>query len=54
MKFNLPYSIGTKVTNVTNVPFLIGTKKTSLELNWACDMTHGLMWYIIVFKFCGY
>ena len=25
-----------------NVPYTIGTKKTSLELDWACDMTHAV------------
>ena len=44
----VPYSIVTKVTNVTNVPYSIGTKKTSLELNWACDLTHVVHMYWII------
>ena len=38
----VPYSIVTKVTNVTNVPYSIGTKVSSLELDWTCDMTHAV------------
>ena len=36
----VPYSIEQK--NVTNVRYSFGTKLTSLELDWACDMTHAV------------
>ena len=39
-----------KSKNVTNVPYLIGTKKTSLEVDWACDMTDAVSFKDLILR----